>query len=87
MTAISWVDRAYDGGRDPVVDIAGRIERARARLKRERAADSAAGTGAAGHPLFDDGRFVGLVSAADGQPAFGPAAPTVLLRRETSDDT
>jgi CBS domain-containing protein len=87
MTAISWVDRAYDGGRDPVVDITGRIERARARLKRERATDLAAGTRASGHPVFDDGRLVGVVSATDGRPAFGPAAPTVLLQRETGGAT
>lgn len=82
MTAISWVDRAYDEGRDPVVDITGRIERARARLKRERAADPTVGARAAGYPLFDDGRFMGVVSVTDGRPAFGPAAPTVLLTRE-----
>jgi hypothetical protein len=64
-----------------VMDITGRIERARARLKRERAADPAARARASGYPLFDDGQFMGVVSATHGRPAFGPAAPTVLLRR------
>ena len=68
--------------RDPVAEITGRIERARARLKRERAAGRAPGMTEASYPVFDDGKFVGTVYAAAGRPAFGPAAPAVLLRRE-----
>jgi hypothetical protein len=82
MTAISYVDRAY-GGRDPVADITGRIERGRARLKRERAAGLPSVPAEPGYPLFDGGNFVGAVYATAGRPAFGPAAPAVLLRRET----
>ena len=80
MTAISFLDRAGATGHDPVAHITGRIERARARMKRERAAGQALGRGTH-YPVFDDGRLVGVVWAADVRPAFGPAAPTVLLRR------
>lgn len=84
MTAISAVDRALGVGlgHDPVTDITGRIERARARLKRERAGERAAERVASSYPVFDAGRFVGIVDSTGDRPAFGPAAPTVLLRRE-----
>ena len=65
-----------------MADITGRIERARARLKRERAPEQAAAPAGSSYPLFDGDRLVGAVYASGDRPAFGPAAPTVLLRRE-----
>lgn len=70
MTAISLA-------RDPVVQITSRIEQGRERLRRERAAETP-------YMVFDDGRLVGAVYGTPGSPAFGPAAPAVLLRREVS---
>ncbi len=75
MTAIPL--RQDDGGfgvRDPVIEIMTRIERARARTRRERSVSPA-------YALFEEGRLLGAIHAPNGTPAFGPAAPTVLLRR------
>jgi len=76
MTAISLLHD--DGGfavRDPVVAIMTRIERARSRLKLERAVPPA-------YALFDEGHLVGAIHAPTGTPVFGPAAPTVLVQRK-----
>jgi len=76
MTAIPLLGN--DGGfavQDPVVAITTRIERARERLRRERSTPPA-------YALFEDGHLVGAIHAPNGTPKFGPAAPTVLLRRE-----
>ncbi|MBI2615950.1 MAG: hypothetical protein HYW52_09795, partial [Gemmatimonadetes bacterium] len=51
-----------------------RIERARSRLRQERATPPT-------YAVFDDGRLVGTIHAPNGTPVFGPAAPTVLLTR------
>ncbi len=78
MTAISLLQD--DGGfaaQDPVVAIMTRIERARSRLRQERATPPA-------YAVFEEGRLVGAIHAPEGTPVFGPAAPTVLLTRETS---
>lgn len=75
MTAIPLLDE--DGGfavRDPVIAITARIERARARLRLERSTPPA-------YALFEEGRLLGAIQAPNGTPVFGPAAPTVLLRR------
>ena len=75
MTAIPLLKN--DGGfavRDPVRAITDRIERARSRLKLERAAPPA-------YAVFDEGHLVGAIHAPNGTPVFGPAAPTVLLQR------
>jgi hypothetical protein len=82
MTAISVVPQGHGVGRDPVTEITGRIERSRTRLKRERAAGLPSLPAESGYPVFDGGSFVGAVYATAGRPAFGPAAPAVLLRRE-----
>ncbi len=74
MTALPLRD---DGGfamRDPVMEITTRIERGRARLRRQRSAPPA-------YALFEDGHLLGAIQAPNGAPAFGPAAPTVLLTR------
>jgi hypothetical protein len=77
MTAIPLQDDdrglTADG---PVIAILTRIERARSRLRLERAALPA-------YAVFDDGRWIGAIDAPEGTPVFGPAAPTVLLRRKT----
>lgn len=76
MTAIPLLED--DGGfavRDPVIAITARIEWARARLRWERSTPRT-------YALFEDGRVVGAIHAPNGTPVFGPAAPTVLLRRE-----
>jgi hypothetical protein len=81
MTAIPLL--THDGGRaarDPVIAILTRIERARSRLRRERATPPA-------YTMFDDGRVVGTIRAPEGTPAFGPAAPTVLLTRNVKCKT
>lgn len=74
MTAIPLLQRD-DGfaNRDPVTAITSRIERARERMRLERAAPTTV-------PVFEDGRLIGTVHAPSGTPVFGPAAPTVLLR-------
>lgn len=75
MTAIPLL--THDGGfaaRDPVIAIVTRIERARARLRHERAMPLA-------YAVFEEGRLVGAIHAPEGTPVFGPAAPTVLLTR------
>ncbi len=59
---------------EPVTAITLRIERARARVRQQRAAPPAYG-------LFEDGRLIGAIYAPDGSPRFGPAAPTVLLTK------
>ncbi len=61
---------------DPVLAIAAHIERARSRLRQERATPPA-------YAVFEEGRLVGAIHAPEGTPVFGPAAPTVLLRRES----
>jgi hypothetical protein len=81
MTAISYLDPGAYGGRDPVADITGRIEQGRARLKRERATGGPTIPIESTYPLFDGDRLVGAIYAPDGRPAFGPAAPAILLRR------
>jgi hypothetical protein len=76
MTAIPLLTN--DAGRavrDPVVAIMTRIERARSRLKLERAVPPA-------YALFDEGHLVGAIHASTGTPVFGPAAPTVLVQRK-----
>lgn len=60
---------------DPAVEVVARIERSRARARRQRSA-------ALRYPVFEDGRFLGAIRQPKGQPAFGPAAPTVLLVRD-----
>jgi hypothetical protein len=60
---------------NPVTAITLGIERARARLRHERATRSAYG-------LFEEGRLIGEICAPDGTPRFGSAAPTVLLTRD-----
>lgn len=60
---------------DPAVEMVARIERGRARVRRQRVA-------ARHYPLYEDGRFVGAIQQPRGRPAFGPAAPTVLLVRD-----
>ncbi|MBI2072849.1 MAG: hypothetical protein HYW52_08375 [Gemmatimonadetes bacterium] len=80
MTAIPWQED--DGGfaaRDPVIAITTRIERARARLRLERATPAA-------YALFEDGHVVGAIHAPNGTPVFGPAAPTVLLTRNMTGE-
>lgn len=62
-------------GQDPLVTIMTGIERARSRLKRERAALRA-------YAVFEEGHLIGAIHAPTGTPVFGPAAPTVLLKRE-----
>lgn len=77
MTAIPFMeDNGRFAVRDPVIAITARIERARARLRLERSTPPA-------YAVFEDGHLVGAIHAPDGTPVFGPAAPTVLLRRET----
>ncbi len=77
MTAIPLLPSdAGQTARDPVIAILTRIERARVRLRQERAEPAA-------YPVFEDGRLVGAILAPEGTPEFGPAAPTVLLQRET----
>lgn len=76
MTAVPLLTNdANRAVRDPVIAIVARIERARSRLRQERSA-------APVYPVFEDGRMVGAIHAPEGAPAFGPAAPTVLLRRD-----
>jgi hypothetical protein len=75
MTAIP-LHRLDGAAHDPVVAITTRIERARSRLRLERAAPPA-------YAVFDEGHLVGAIHAPNGTPVFGPAAPTVLLRRTT----
>ncbi len=60
---------------DPVTEITTRIERARARTRQQRSSPPT-------YPLFEDGQFLGAIRAPKGTPAFGPAAPTVLLTKE-----
>lgn len=60
---------------DPAIEIMGRIERGRARLRQQRSAVPR-------YPLYEDGRFVGAIRQPKGRPAFGRAAPTVLLMRD-----
>jgi hypothetical protein len=67
MTAIRTVD--------PAIEIMARIERGRARVRQQRSASLR-------FPLYEDGRFVGAIRQPKGVPAFGPAAPTVLLMRD-----
>lgn len=77
MTAIPLLND--DSGliaQDPVIAIMTRIERARSRLKLERATPPA-------YAVFDEGHLVGAIHAPNGVPVFGPAAPTVLLQRKT----
>lgn len=69
MTAIRMVD--------PAIEIVARIERSRARVRQQRSATLR-------YPLYEGGRFVGAISQPRGEPAFGPAAPTVLLTRVVS---
>jgi hypothetical protein len=64
---------------DPVTAITSRIERARARLRQERAASRAYG-------VFEEGQLIGSIRAPDGIPRFGPAAPTVLLTKTESGE-
>lgn len=76
MTAIPLL--THDGGRaarDPVIAIMTRIERARSRLRQQRAVPPV-------YAVFEDGRLVGAIHAPEGTPVFGPAAPTVLLKRD-----
>jgi hypothetical protein len=76
MTAIPLLnDDAGVAARDPVLAIMARIERARSRLRLERAAPPP-------YAVFEEGRLVGAIHAPSGTPVFGPAAPTVLLQRE-----
>ena len=76
MTAIPLLnDDDRFAVRDPVVAIVTRIERARSRLRVERAVPPA-------YAVFDEGHLVGAIHAPSGTPVFGPAAPTVLLRRK-----
>lgn len=62
---------------DPAVEVVARIERGRARVRQQRSA-------AQRYPLIEDGRLVGAIRQPKGQPAFGPAAPTVLLTRTSA---
>ena len=61
---------------DPAMEMVDRIERGRSRVRRQRAASR--------YPVYEDGRFVGAISQPRGQPAFGRAAPTVLLTRASA---
>jgi len=61
--------------RDPVIAITARIERAPERLRLERAMPTT-------YPVYQEGRLIGSIQAPRGEPVFGRAAPTVLLRRE-----
>lgn len=64
---------------DPAIEIVARIERGRARLRRERSAVPR-------YPVYEGGELLGAVRDPKGTPRFGPAAPTVLLRKTGSGE-